>query len=103
MPRRVWQWDVDVNVANLSTPARLARVGLPVPKPGRRTWPRFQNIGHQLWMEGWAGVLAPSAARPEGKVLCLFRERAERIAGARPIGRGRRIDEPPAPPTGLTA
>jgi hypothetical protein len=39
MPRRLWQWDVNVRVANLSTPTRLQRVGLPVPTPARHTWP----------------------------------------------------------------
>jgi hypothetical protein len=101
-PRRVWQWDADVRVANLSTAARLTRVGLAAPTPGRRTWSPYQNIGHQIWMEGWVGLLAPSAARPAGKVLCLFREGRQAIAGVRPIGRGRRIEEPPAPPTGMT-
>lgn len=66
MPRRLWQWDVNARVANLSTPTRLQRVGLPVPTPARHTWPPYQNVGHQLWREGWLGLLAPSAARPRG-------------------------------------
>jgi RES domain-containing protein len=102
MPRRLWQWNVNVRVANLSTPARLRRVGLEPPAAGRHTWPPYQNVGHQLRSEGWIGLLAPSAARPRGRVLCLFREAGERVAGARPVGRGRRVDEPPAPPTGMT-
>lgn len=102
MPRRIWQWDVDVRVADLSTPARLERVGLGVPTPGRHTWPTFQGVGERLWKEGWGGLLAPSAARPKGKVLGLFREPNEKIDGVRPAGRGRRIDDPPAPPTGMT-
>jgi RES domain-containing protein len=102
MPRRIWQWDVNLRVANLSTPARLKRVGLASPVPGRHTWPPYQNVGHQLSSEGWLGLLAPSAARPNGRVLCLFREGGARIAGVRPVGRGRVVDEPPAPPTGMT-
>jgi RES domain-containing protein len=102
MPRRIWQWDVHLRVANLSTLGRLKRVGLAPPEPGRQSWPHYQNVGHQLWHEGWRGLLAPSAARPRGRVLCLFREGGERVIGARPVGRGRRIDEPPAPPTGTT-
>lgn len=102
MPRRIWQWDVDVRVADLSTPGRLERVGLRAPTPGRHTWPAFQGVGEELWKDGWRGLLAPSAARPKGKVLCLFREPNEMIDGVRPVGRGRRIDDPPAPPTGMT-
>jgi RES domain-containing protein len=102
MPRRLWQWDVDVRVANLATAARLRRAGLGPPPPGRQTWPPYQNVGQQLWREGWIGLLAPSAARPSDRVLCLFREGGERLVGVRPVGQGRRIDEPPAPPTGMT-
>jgi RES domain-containing protein len=102
MPRRIWQWDVDVRVADLSTPARLERVGLRAPTPGRHTWPAFQGVGERLWKDGWGGLLAPSAARPKGKVLCVFKERNGKIEGVRPVGRGRRVDEAPAPPTGMT-
>lgn len=102
MPRRLWQWDVDLRVADLATPARLARVGLAPPAPGRTTWPRYQKVGEQLWLEDWAGLIAPSAARPRGKVICFFREAGERVVGVRPIGRGRLFANPPAPPTGMT-
>ena len=102
MPRRLWQWQVDVRVANLSTRGRLERVGLGAPTPGRRSWAAYQDVGHQLWTEGWAGLLAPSAARPRGRVLCLFREGRSRVAGVRPVGTGRRVVKPPAPPTGMT-
>jgi hypothetical protein len=94
LPRRLWQWDVDL--------ARLDRVGLPVPSPGRRTWKAFQAVGETLWAEGWSGLLAPSAARPRGRSLCLFRPGGAHAEGARPVGRGRLIERPPAPPTGLT-
>lgn len=102
MPRRLWQWEVDVRVADLGTAARLARVGLPLPAPGRRTWPQFQAVGEELWAEAWDGLIAPSAARPRGKILCLFREPPERVPGVRPVGRGRLVPRPPAPPTGMT-
>jgi RES domain-containing protein len=102
MPRRLWQWDVKVRVADLGTEARLERVGLGMPSPGRRTWPTFQAVGERLWAERWAGLIAPSAARPRGKVLCLFWDSGRRISGARPVGRGRLVEDPPAPPTGMT-
>lgn len=100
MPRDLWTWAIDAKVADLSTPDRLAALGLSLPSPGHRTWPAFQRIGEQLWRDGWPGLLAPSAARPEGSVLCLFRD-ADGVHGAKPVGRPRRIAEPPPPPTGL--
>jgi len=105
LPRSLWTWAVDVTVADLSDEARLARVGLPVPRPGRRRWPAFQAVGEQLAAEGWDGLLAPSAARPAHAVLCLFRAGPEGRAkppGARPVGRPRRVAEPPIPPVGMT-
>ena len=102
MPRRLWQWEVDVQIANLSTRARLARVGLVVPKPGRKTWPPYQAVGEQLWSDGWRGLVTPSAARPKGRTLCLFRERGGTVDGVRPVGRGRLVERAPAPPTGMT-
>ena len=98
----MWTWQVDVEVADLSDEGRLARVGLPPPLPGRRTWPPFQKVGEGLWREGWAGLVAPSAARSAGLVLCLFWDGGPRIAGARPLRRPRRFTEPPAPPIGMT-
>jgi len=77
-------------------------VGLPVPTPGRATWPPFQDVGEQLWREGWRGLVAPSAARPIGTTLCLFWQGEQEIDGAEPQPPPRRIDEPPAPPRGMT-
>jgi hypothetical protein len=65
MPRDLWTWALDVEVADLSTVERLAAVGLPLPQPGQRTWPAFQRVGERLWKDGWPGLLAPSAARPQ--------------------------------------
>ena len=101
LPRRLWRWDVDEEVADLRTAARLARLGLDLPRPGRRTWAEYQAVGERLWSEGWPGLVAPSAARPEGLVVSLFRT-AEGVTGARPVGRPRTVREPPAPPTGMT-
>lgn len=101
MPRDLWRWDVDLQVADLSDAARLARVGLPVPKPGRFQWPTFQEVGAGLWRDGWRGVLAPSAARPGSSILCLFRE-AREIDGAAPVPPPTLHEQPPPPPTGMT-
>jgi len=100
MPRELWTWEVDVEVADLSSAERLAAVGLSSPVPGRRSWPAFQRFGEQLHGDGWPGLLAPSAALPEGRVLCLFRDK-DGVHGAEPVSSPRRIAEPPPPPAGL--
>lgn len=100
MPREMWTWEVDVEVADLSTPERLAAIGLAEPAPGRRSWDAFQRIGERLHQDGWAGLLAPSAARPSGQVVCLFRG-SDDVRGARPMPPPILVEEPPPPPTGL--
>lgn len=100
LPRDVWRFRVGpLEVADLSDPSRLARVGLPSLVPGRRAWRPFQAVGERLWREGWPGLIAPSAARREGRVLCLYVG-----DNASPFTRATGplvIDEPPAPPTGM--
>jgi RES domain-containing protein len=100
MPRELWTWQVEVDVADLSTIDKLSDVGLEAPTPARRGWPACQRLGERLAAEGWAGLLAPSAARPDGKILCLFRAR-NTIRGAKPLPPPRLIEQPPPPPTGL--
>jgi RES domain-containing protein len=100
MPRELWTWQVDLEVADLSTPERLAAVELSPPTPDRRNWHAYQHVGEQLSKDGWSGLLAPSAARPDGKILCLFRDQSG-VVGAAPVPPPRRIEEPPPPPTGL--
>lgn len=100
MPRELWRWQVDVDVADLSAHEQLAAVGLSPPTPDRRNWHNYQRIGEQLAKDGWAGLLAPSAARPDGKVLCLFRDQ-HGVHGAKALPPPRHIDKPPPPPTGL--
>jgi len=100
MPRELWTWEVDVEVANLSTAERLSAMGLPLPAPGRSSWPTFQKAGERLSADGWPGLLAPSAALPTGKVLCLFRDK-DGVPNAEPTSALRQVSEPPPPPTGL--
>lgn len=101
LPRDLWRYRVPAtSVADLGDGDRLGRVGLEPPLPGRRTWRPFQAIGEQLWREGWAGLVAPSAARPEGRVLCVFVDDPGALP-VRPFGRPRIVSEPPAPPTGM--
>jgi RES domain-containing protein len=102
MPRDLWVWQVAAEVADLSDANRLARVDLKPPRPGRRGWAPYRQVGEMLADEGWPGLVAPSAARPAHLVLCLFRAAGETLAGARPVPPPTLIEEPPAPPTGMT-
>ena len=100
VPFELHVWSIDVTLADLSSPDGLARVGLEPPRPSRRTWSAYQDVGDQLHAEGWAGLVAPSAARPEGRIACLFCESWPPV-GAQPISRSTVADVPP-PPTGMT-
>jgi RES domain-containing protein len=101
MPRDLWRYAVALDrVADLSTGARLARVGLPEPAPSRAQWPAFQTVGEQLWSAGYSGVLFSSASRPAGRCLCVFRPGAA-LPGLRPVPPPAREHEPPPPPRGL--
>lgn len=101
LPRDAWRYRVALlEVADLTTADRLARIGLSPPIPGRRDWPPYQEVGESLWREGWRGLLAPSAARPEGVVLCLFVDDPASLP-ARPTPPPRVVAEPPVPPTGM--
>ncbi len=102
MPRDLWRWDIDVDqVADLSKAEELASIGLTPPRPTRREWSEFQAVGEGLWGAGHHGVIAPSAARPTGKILCLFRE-ADELDGATPLRPPTTFRHPPTPPIGLT-
>lgn len=101
LPRDLWRYDMQpLEVANLSDPARLARVGLTQPRPGRGGWPAFQAVGEQLHGEGWRGLLVPSAARPDSQVLVVFLVQAT-IPPELAADTYTRITEPPVPPTGM--
>jgi hypothetical protein len=102
LPRDLWQWEISLtHVADLSDPQRLARVSLPVPKPGRAQWPTFQSVGEALYHEGYQGLIAPSAARPSRLVLCVFRNSRE-VSGTNPVPPPRLVEEPPLVPSGMT-
>lgn len=93
-------WRVDLTVADLSTPRRLAAVGLRPPRPSRRDWSPYQAVGEALWRDDWRGVLAPSAARPTAQVICIFCD-AWPPAGCAPL-RAIEIPQTPPPPIGMT-
>ena len=41
-------WRLDLELADLSSERQLASVGLGPPRPGRTTWPPYQDIGERL-------------------------------------------------------
>lgn len=80
LPREVWEFEIALpDVANLSTPPRIRRTGLPWPiRPVRQTWSGCQDVGQSLHAAGYSGLLAISAARsgtPRGYIACIFRGR----------------------------
>lgn len=101
LPRDLWKMELDVEVVDLSTPERLGSWGLLPPAPDRRGWGRCQDVGERFHSAGWAGLVAPSAARPTGLVVCLF-WRGPTMEGVRPLPPPDRWNEPPAPPRGMT-
>ena len=101
LPRDVWRHRVpSMEVVDLHDAAHLARVALALPVPGRASWEPFQRVGEALWREGWPGLVAPSAARPDGLILCLFILSPSALP-ATVLGKPRVVREPPAPPTGM--
>jgi len=95
-------WRVDAELADLSSAERLATAGLSLPRPSRRAWPPFQEVGDTLWRAGWPGLVAPSAARPGSLIVCIFDHGSWPPAGCQPI-RAVEISDVPAPPIGMTA
>jgi hypothetical protein len=62
MPRDLWRWMIAVNdIADLSTPAKLARLDLPTLQPSRGNWLPFQVAGEELHREGVARPTAPAS------------------------------------------
>jgi RES domain-containing protein len=101
LPRDVWRWDISLpDVADLSDERRLARLGLPPLEPTRLQWPAFQSVGERLHANRWPALVAPSAARPDGQVLCVFRT-SRHVPGTRPVPPPRTVGDPPVVPTGM--
>lgn len=101
LPRDLWACQVDLTVADLSSPARLDAVGLLPPTPHRAGWPDYQQMGERLYEDGWRGLLAPSAARPTGRVLGLFRT-GDSVEGVTLVSPPQRVEHAPPPPRGMT-
>jgi len=103
LPRDLAEVAVEIEeVADLTEEADLAAVGLSRPSPSSAEWRSFQLVGESLAAAGATGIVAPSAARPEGRVLCLFRGHGLDPAKSCAIASVDTAIEPPLVPRGLT-
>jgi len=101
LPRDVWPLDVEVDdIDDLSDPVTLRSLGLPQVRPTQRQWPAYQVAGEALWRAGARGLLTPSAAHREHRVLCLFRTTAA-VPGVVEVPPPTTFDEIPRIPVGL--
>ena len=101
LPRDLWRFTLNLQgVADLTIPAALRSLGLPDPLPDRSQWPAFQNAGHRLAAEGFAGVLFRSSARPDGLCVCVLATE-QGFPGVRATGRPTRVATAPVVPRGM--
>ncbi len=101
MPRELWRLQVAIErAADICGERQLSDVGLQLPRPGRESWPAYQAVGEALHEAGWPALVAPSAARPGGRVLCIFRV-ADAVSAVTRHSPPQRFEQPPPPPRGL--
>ena len=101
LPRDLWRWRIELpRVADLTDDDRLERADLAPIAPTRHQWPAFQAVGEELHRAGWPALVSASAARPDGRTLCVFRT-SRVVPGTRPVHPPARVAHPPAVPTGL--
>ena len=102
LPRVMWHFEVSLDgIVDLTDEKLLRSHGIRSLQATRRQWRVTQPIGEAYWRKGNAGLLAPSAAHADGRVLVVFRPTDDPPAGLTPRPRPRRYDELPPPPTGL--
>jgi RES domain-containing protein len=102
LPRAVYRFTVDVaDIADLTEPRVLKRHGFGSLAPTRRQWPTTQPVGEAYFAAGRRGILVPSAAHVDGRVLVIFRPNARRPSGIRSAGRPKVVNVLPPLPTGL--
>ena len=98
LPRDLWRWQIKLpRVADLTD---LDGAGLPPLTPSRRQWAAVQAVGVRRHAEGWPALVSASAARPEGRTLCVFRT-TRAIPGCTPLRPPVTVPEPPLVPTGM--
>ncbi len=101
MPRDSWRIAVNVtDIADLSEMTTLRLHGLTELVPTRRQWPATQTIGESYYRDGARGILTPSAAHVDGRVLTIFRPLPS-LPGLRPLGAPAEYTELPPLPKGL--
>jgi RES domain-containing protein len=101
LPSDTWRISVNVtDIADLCDPETLAEHGIRELRPTRRQWPRTQPVGEAYYRAGYRGILTPSAARPTGQVLTIFRP-LPALPGVRPVPPPNHYTELPPLPTGL--
>lgn len=84
---RISVWELRVNegaIADYSTPRRAARQGFAWEPLTSDSWGKCREEGLRIMNAGGRGVLAPSAALPQGVALTLFGPRTEIAWGAEP-------------------
>ena len=101
LPRDTWEIEVDMpDVVDLTAEGALASRGIQALQPTRRQWPRTQAVGVAAFRDGARGLLAPSAAHEDGRVLVVFR-RDRATAGLRAIPPPHHHRDLPPLPSGL--
>ena len=101
MPRDTWKIAVNVtDVADLTASGVLASNGIAELRPTRRQWPATQPVGEACYRDGCRGLLAPSAARVDGRVLTIFRPLPP-MPGLRAVPPPRHHPDLPRLPKGL--
>jgi hypothetical protein len=98
LPRDLWRWRIKLpRAADVRAPERI---GLPPLAPSRQQWAAYQTVGEHLYAAGWPALVAVSAARPEGRTLCVFRT-TRTVPGCTPLPPPTRVPDPPLVPTGM--
>jgi RES domain-containing protein len=93
-------WHLNIELADLSDTEQLRSIKLDAPRPRRNTWPAYQRVGEQLWREGWASLIAPSAAHPGSLITCVFANYWP-PTGCAPLDAST-VESIPPPPRGMT-
>ena len=100
-PRDTWRVEVDVSdIADLSDMPTLGMHGITELLPTRRHWAATQPVGEAYYVDGWRGLLTPSAAHVRGQVLTIFRPLPP-LSGLRAVPPPTRYTDLPPLPAGL--
>jgi hypothetical protein len=90
-------WRIELELADLSSPERLAAVGPSAPEPSRRTWQVFQDVGDALWRAGLVRVARRVRGTPRSADRLHIRPQHLAPAGCEPLRADEITDVPPLP------